>query len=204
MVITEAELREMWRDGRGSIPPFPPGTRFSPSAQDFLKTHSIDIVFSTSPSPQSLISPARGDEGNLQLPPRLRARLHTLHATLLLAGAHARRFRLPELADRLASLAAACAEIGKPEREARQVAPGALRAALAPEAGGPLPSPGPDDHEMALWLNFVRAQAQEVELEAAAASASPDVPAALGRLRAALGDLDRQFRAGKLAWKLPG
>ena len=36
MVITEAELREAWRDGRGSLPAIPPDARLSPAARDFL------------------------------------------------------------------------------------------------------------------------------------------------------------------------
>ncbi|HUW41888.1 MAG TPA: hypothetical protein VMV90_12845 [Rectinemataceae bacterium] len=36
MVVTEEELREAWRNGRGSLPEFPPGTRFTPAARDFL------------------------------------------------------------------------------------------------------------------------------------------------------------------------
>lgn len=41
MLITEAELREYWQNGRGQIPAFPPGTRFTPSAQDFLKSQGL-------------------------------------------------------------------------------------------------------------------------------------------------------------------
>ena len=37
MVITEAELRQFWQNGRGKLPEFPPGTRFTPAALDFLK-----------------------------------------------------------------------------------------------------------------------------------------------------------------------
>lgn len=36
MIITEAELREAWRNGRGAIPVYPPGTRYTPAARDFL------------------------------------------------------------------------------------------------------------------------------------------------------------------------
>jgi ethanolamine utilization cobalamin adenosyltransferase len=35
------------------IPPFPPGTRFSPAAQDFLKAHHIETRFEPSPPPAS-------------------------------------------------------------------------------------------------------------------------------------------------------
>jgi ethanolamine utilization cobalamin adenosyltransferase len=38
MTITEEEARELWKRGRGSLPPFPPGTRFSPAAADFLSS----------------------------------------------------------------------------------------------------------------------------------------------------------------------
>ena len=43
MVITESELRELWRDGRNALPAFPVGTRFSPAAQDFLKDHQLEV-----------------------------------------------------------------------------------------------------------------------------------------------------------------
>lgn len=36
MIITEAELREAWKNGRGSLPQFPHGTRFTPAARDFI------------------------------------------------------------------------------------------------------------------------------------------------------------------------
>ena len=37
MVITETELRQAWQNGRGQVPAFPPGTRFTPAALDFLR-----------------------------------------------------------------------------------------------------------------------------------------------------------------------
>lgn len=51
MVITESELRELWQNGQAALPAFPPDTRFSPSAADFIKTHHLEIRFE-----QSLIS----------------------------------------------------------------------------------------------------------------------------------------------------
>ncbi len=44
-IITESELREMWQNGRGQLPHFPLGTRFSVSAQDFFKSHQIKPLF---------------------------------------------------------------------------------------------------------------------------------------------------------------
>ncbi len=42
-VITESELREMWRDGKNEIPAFPAGTSFTPAALDFLHAHGLEI-----------------------------------------------------------------------------------------------------------------------------------------------------------------
>jgi ethanolamine utilization cobalamin adenosyltransferase len=44
-IITEAELRELWQGGRGSIPPFPPQTRLTPSARDFINQWGITVTF---------------------------------------------------------------------------------------------------------------------------------------------------------------
>jgi ethanolamine utilization cobalamin adenosyltransferase len=44
-VITEAELRELWQGGRGSIPPFPPHTRLTPAARDFINQWGITVTF---------------------------------------------------------------------------------------------------------------------------------------------------------------
>jgi ethanolamine utilization cobalamin adenosyltransferase len=51
VVITEAELRQMWRDGRQPLPAFPSGTRFTPSARDFLKDHGLDVRFAEPAAP---------------------------------------------------------------------------------------------------------------------------------------------------------
>jgi ethanolamine utilization cobalamin adenosyltransferase len=45
MLLTEAELRELWRGGKNALPAFPLGTRFSPAAQDFIKANQIVIRF---------------------------------------------------------------------------------------------------------------------------------------------------------------
>ncbi len=54
-VITEVELRELWQNGRGQLPPFAPGTRFSAAANDFLKAHNLQVQLQTGaamPNPQ--------------------------------------------------------------------------------------------------------------------------------------------------------
>ncbi len=44
-VITEAELREMWQGGRGTIAPLPRDARFTPSAKDFINQWGITLTF---------------------------------------------------------------------------------------------------------------------------------------------------------------
>ena len=56
MILTESELRELWRDGRHPLPAFPAGTRFSPSAHDFIKDHQLEIRFAE-PAPIPLSAP---------------------------------------------------------------------------------------------------------------------------------------------------
>ncbi len=64
MIITEEELRQVWKNGNGQIPSFPPGTRFTPSAQDFL--NSIGATPGTSKTANQNIgataSPAKSDQ----------------------------------------------------------------------------------------------------------------------------------------------
>lgn len=53
-VITESELRELWQNGRGQLPAFPPGTRFSSAAQDFLKTNRVEVRYESAPTVQNV------------------------------------------------------------------------------------------------------------------------------------------------------
>ncbi len=46
-IITESELRELWQNGRGRLPAFPPETRFSDSAREFLRNHKIEFQTSS-------------------------------------------------------------------------------------------------------------------------------------------------------------
>lgn len=41
LIISEAELRELWQNGKSDLPVFPQTTRFTPSAQDFLRDHQL-------------------------------------------------------------------------------------------------------------------------------------------------------------------
>lgn len=53
-VITESELRALWRDGKSPLPPFPRGTTFTPSALDFLKSHHLETQIEDSHAPAPL------------------------------------------------------------------------------------------------------------------------------------------------------
>lgn len=52
-VITESELRELWQNGRGKIPTFPDGTRFSAAARDFLRAQHLEVQYAPQPTTQS-------------------------------------------------------------------------------------------------------------------------------------------------------
>jgi hypothetical protein len=64
MVITEEELRQHWQNGKGQIPTFAPGTRFTPSALDFLKAHNASPESCT--APLQAVSPAGPEELELK------------------------------------------------------------------------------------------------------------------------------------------
>src|SRR3989338_5852200 len=151
MFITEEELRELGRDGRNPLPLFPPGTRFSPAASDFLKAHKLEIHFEGDPAPGAgtpawdkpatfpvvLTGPvpvcavcgqplphkpdhmAQEDAGHFAPKTdarlKLRGRVDTLHAAVMLAAAEARRAQQPRLAGGLDTLAAYCREIQSAE-----------------------------------------------------------------------------------------
>ncbi len=47
--ITEAELREQWQEGKVTRFEFPAGTRFSPSAQDFINQWQLEVYVGGEP-----------------------------------------------------------------------------------------------------------------------------------------------------------
>ena len=262
--ITESELRELWKNGRGQIPAFPFGTKFSASALDFIKSSRIDIRFeSDSPVDARLASvPSKtgadwdkpgifpvvlsGDmpvclecgqplhskpEHMTQLDsrhfapktnPRLvfRGRVDSLHALVMLTASRARVFDLQELAQHLDTLAAFCREIMSAEYNARNAAALTLLGKNEEELhdishwpdknlGIPHLVPGPHDHEILHWLNFLRTQSREVEIVALQAFSSVEgeisgtgssLVRALNRLSSAVYVLELYFQAGKLTW----
>lgn len=223
IVITEAELREMWQDGRGVIPPMPAGVRFTPSARDFIKQWGITVTFTEITAdnrPQT--AEQSGKNSSLAASLTFRGKMDTLHAQFLLAAAQARRFNLPDLTNHLSALAAYCREITGAEYDEREVAPlqlaGLTEAEIREASHWPdrilgiaHVTPGFNDHELLLQLNLLRCQARETELVAASAftgsdgrPARPDLILALNRLSSAVYYLILLLKAGKLAWKMPG
>ena len=196
MVVTESELREMWRDGRHPLPSFPPGTRFSPAAQDFIKDHRLEIRFAdqtpaSTPAPQLHITNYQLPVTNYQLP----FSLDTLHSLTMLVAAEARRYQLPALARRLDGLAVYCLELRAAEQQGRDPAP----LAPAPATGSADFAPGPNDHAILHWLNLLRATARQAAAQAAGAGQAK-VAAALGGVSEAAAGLGRQVQAGELGW----
>jgi ethanolamine utilization cobalamin adenosyltransferase len=261
MVITEAELRELWRDGKNPLPRFPPGTRFSPAAQDFLKAHKLEIRFESAPSSNSQLqtsnfkSPISKPEWDKpgsfpvvltgpvpvcavcgQLVPhkpdhltqldagrfapkthpriRLRGRLDSLHALVMLAAAEARRYQLPRLAEGLDTLAAYCREIQSAEYHTRPVRALAVLGKSEDEIheishwpdkhlGIAHLVPGAEDHVILHWLNVARTQTREVEVFALETSAAPELVHALNRLSSAVYYLELLLKVGQLSWHVP-
>jgi ethanolamine utilization cobalamin adenosyltransferase len=242
-VITEAELRELWRNGQGTLPSFPAGVRFSASAQDFLKSHGLTATIAGAPAeiradwdrpgtfPVVLSGdlpvcaecgqPVRAKPSHMtqldattyapKTAPRLklRGRVDSLHAFVMLAAAVARRERLVALAAHLDTLAAYCREIMSAEYNVRPVAPltlaGMNEAQLHAISHWPDRHlgidhivPGAADSEMLHWLNVVRTQAREVEVVALETFVPTDLAHALNRLSSAVYVLELMLKAGKL------
>ena len=68
MIITEEELRQAWQNGRGQIPAFPPGTRFTPAALDFLKAREPGVI-QTCSGVEAQPSQTVGGRKELKAPP---------------------------------------------------------------------------------------------------------------------------------------
>jgi hypothetical protein len=200
MVLTEIELREMWCDGRNPLPAFPPGIRFSPAAQDFIKDHRLEIQFETRPELPALAPNTGAAAANPQLPTTndpLRASLDALHSLTMLTAAEARRYQLPALAKRVDGLAEYCLELRTAERQGRAPAP----FAAPPASGAPNFVPGATDHAIVHWLNLLRATSGQVAAQAQAMGApSGQLADGLRHLSDAAADLGRRVKTGELGW----
>jgi hypothetical protein len=205
MIITESELRELWRDGRQALPAFPPSTRFSPAAQDFLKDHRLEIRFAE-PTPlaipafqlQTLAPSVSTGVTNYQLP----FSLDSLAALTGLVAAESRRFQLPALAAQLDELAAYCQQLSAASPTVPPIPANLLLIAndKLPVTNDHLPSAA--DHAIVHWLNFLRATARQSAAQAGAAGNAP-LAAALGQVSAKAASLGRQVQSGELGWNSP-
>ena len=153
---------------------------------------------------------------------RFRGKMDSVQGLMQLVAARARAWNLGELAHHLDTLAAYCREIVSAEYSDREVPPlvvagldeAALREAThhpQQALGIPHLTPGPGDHEILHWLNYLRAVVREAELDALDAFAPsplhhptrPDIIRALNRLSSAVYYLALLFQAGKLGWRIP-
>jgi hypothetical protein len=85
MIITEDELRQEWQNGRGRIPTYPPGTRFTPSAQDFLNVRGPNII-QASAAPKTCPAQSEGARRELKAPLGQRLIFTASEVPELLAG----------------------------------------------------------------------------------------------------------------------
>jgi ethanolamine utilization cobalamin adenosyltransferase len=144
---------------------------------------------------------------------KLRGRLDTLHALVMLVSSQARR-GLPHLAGLLDTLAAYCREIQSAEYNNRPVSPLQLGGKTAEEIhaishhperhlGIAHIVPGPEDLTILHWLNYLRATAREIEIAALEVYPPPereDLVTALNRLSSAVYYLELLLRAGIIHW----
>jgi len=86
MVITEEELRQAWQNGKGRLPAFPPGTRFTPSALDFLKLCQPAAALAAQAPVPAPAGAGAGDRRELQAPPGQRQIYTAAEVPGLLAG----------------------------------------------------------------------------------------------------------------------
>ena len=112
----------------------------------------------------------------------------------MLTAAEARRYQLPALARRLDALAADCQALSAAAQQGRDPAP------LQPaQAGSAAFAPGPNDHAILHWLNFLRASAAQAAAGAAGAG-QPALAAALRQVSQTAADLGRRVQSGELGW----
>lgn len=145
---------------------------------------------------------------------RLRGKLDTLHALVLLAGSQARAAQRPDLAAHLETLAAYCREIVSAEYNERAAAPLVLagvdeetlhKATHHPDTAFGIAHILPDtqDAPLLLWLNYLRCAAREAEIAALDAFTDaenrvtqPSLVKAANRLSSAVYYLELLLKAG--------
>ena len=137
MVITEEELRQAWQNGRGQIPSYPPGTRFTPAALDFLKVRQPDLLQACAAAPPL---PPSGPRRVLQAPKGQRLIFTAVDVPELLAGAGTTLVLHP-------SVTVTHAALELLRKAGVRVIPYVESAGAAPEAPAPAPAPRGTDEE---------------------------------------------------------
>ncbi|MCJ7531096.1 MAG: hypothetical protein MUO64_08705 [Anaerolineales bacterium] len=201
MVVTEGELREIWGDGENPFPTFPPGTRFTPAAQDFIKAHNIQVRFETAPNFTTANIPF-GLEGKEHT--MLHDRLGTLYALVLLVAAEARRYQLPRMATSLNMLAEHCREIQSASQNDYPI-PSHKRITEQETTNNTIS--GADDHIILYWLKYLQAVTAEIiaaGLEVYPPSEKSDLFQALNQLSNDIFQLELLFKAGTIGWGING
>ena len=201
MVVTEGELREIWRDGENPFPTFPPGTRFTPAAQDFIKAHNIQVRFEAAPNFTTANIPF-GLEGKEHT--MLHGRLGTLYALVLLVAAEARRYQLPRMATSLNTLAEHCREI---QTASQNDYPIPSHKRITEQETTNITISGADDHIILYWLKYLQAVTAEIiaaALEVYPPSEKSDLFQALNQLSNDIFQLELLFKAGTIGWGING
>lgn len=189
-IVTESELRQRVRRPRhGLVLTFPPGTRFSPAAQDFLREWRVAVRF--------VEEPAAGDGASSgATPPAKRARRHleALAADFRLVAGRAQAIRLTALCDELLHVAEYVEKIGRGDvaTQPKMVSSASNRPAHAPST---------DDPEVLGWLQWLRAAVRQTQ---ASCGVEVTLSVRLNNVEQAVEQIERRFRSGELAWQLTG
>ncbi|NOZ07056.1 MAG: hypothetical protein GXP41_12015 [Chloroflexi bacterium] len=189
-IVTESELRQQIRQPRhGLVLTFPPGTRFSPAAQDFLREWRVAVRFAE--EPESSASPQSNTE-----PPAKRARrqVEALAADFRLVAGRARAIRLTALSDELARVA----------EYVEKIAQGGVATPPKPAtspSNRPAYAPSTDDPEVLGWLGWLRAEVRQTQT---ACGVEVALSVRLNNVEQAVEQIEGRFRSGELAWQLTG
>ncbi len=189
-IVTESELRQQIRRPRhGLVLTFPPGTRFSPAAQDFLREWRIAVRFVEEPE-------SSADTQSSTEPPAKRARrqIESLAADFRLVAGRARAIRLTALSDELVRVA----------EYVETIAQGGV--ATPPEmatspSNRPAHALSTDDPEVLGWLQWLRAEVRRTQ---AACGVEVALSVRMNNVEQAVEQIEGRFRSGELAWQLAG
>jgi len=189
-IVTEAELRQRIRRPRhGLVLTFPPETRFSPAAQDFLREWRIAVRFVEEPASSdstqsSTESPAKRD----------RRQLEALAADFRLVAGRARAIRLTMLSNELVRVAEYV------EKIARKDVAWPPKMATS-HSSRPAHAPSNDDPEVLGWLQWLRAEVRRTQTSC---GVEVVLSVRLNNVEQAVEQIEQRFRSGELAWQLAG